>query len=65
MWFPHHYWDLAIGFHGEQVLELVLRDIGVVVLAVVLAWPRRSEHEMLGENRARIEALQRVRPQIQ
>jgi uncharacterized membrane protein len=64
MWFPHHYWDLAIGFHRPQVLELVLRDLGVVALAIVLAWPSRSQHEVLGEHRTRIEALQRVRAQV-
>jgi uncharacterized membrane protein len=65
LWFPHHYWDLAIGFHRQEVFELVLRDLGVVLLAVVLAWPGRSQHEVLGEHRARVEALQRVRTQVE
>jgi uncharacterized membrane protein len=64
-WFPHHYWDLAIGFHADQAIELVFRDAGVVLLAVVLAWPSRSQHEVLGEHRTRIEALQRVRAQVE
>jgi len=64
-WFPHRYWELAIGFHRLQVLELLLRDIGVVALAVVLAWPSRSQYEVLGEHRTRVEALERVRAQIQ
>jgi uncharacterized membrane protein len=64
-WFPHHYWDLAIGFHAQQALELALRDTGVVLLAVVLAWPRRSQHEVFREHRSRIEALQRVRAQVE
>jgi len=65
LWFPHHYWDLAIGFHRVQVFEVVLRDLGVVALAFVLAWPSRSQHEVLGEHRTRIEALQRVRAQVE
>jgi uncharacterized membrane protein len=65
LWFPHHYWDLAIGFYRTQVLEVVLRDVGVVVLAVILAWPSRSQDEVLGEHRSRIEALQRVRTQVE
>jgi uncharacterized membrane protein len=64
LWFPHHYWDLANGFARPQTLELLARDFGVLLLAVVLAWPRRSEDELLGEHRSRLEALQRVRTQV-
>ena len=64
LWFPHHYWDLANGFARPQTLELLARDLGVVLLAMVLAWPRRSEDEPLGEHRSRLEALQRVRTQV-
>jgi uncharacterized membrane protein len=64
LWFPHHYWDIPLGFHTEQVVEVFLRDLGVVALAIVLAWPARSQHEALGEHRTRIEALQRVRTQV-
>ncbi len=64
LWFPHHYWDLANGFSRPQTLELLARDFGVLLLAVVLAWPRASEDELLGEHRSRLEALQRVRTQI-
>ena len=62
-WFPHHYWALAQGFAATQALELLARDLCVVALLVVLAWPR-LQHEMLGEHRSRLEALQRVRTQI-
>jgi hypothetical protein len=65
LWFPHHYWDLAIGFYRRPALELLLRDLGVVALAVVLAWPSRSQHEVLGEHRTRVEALKRVRAQVE
>lgn len=64
LWFPHHYWDLAIGFYRRPALELLLRDLGVVALAVVLAWPSRSQHEVLGEHRTRVEALKRVGAQV-
>jgi hypothetical protein len=64
LWFPHHYWALANDFARTQTLELLARDFGVLLLAVVLAWPRRSEDELLGEHRTRLEALQRVRTQV-
>jgi uncharacterized membrane protein len=63
-WFPHHYWALANSLASVQSAELLARNLFVLALAVVLVWPR-SEHEMLGEHRSRLEALQRVRPQVQ
>jgi Glycosyltransferase family 87 len=62
-WFPHHYWALAQGFAPTQSGELLARDLCVAALLVVLAWPG-LQHEMLGEHRSRLEALQRVRTQI-
>jgi hypothetical protein len=62
-WFPHHYWALAQGFAPTQAGELLARDLCVVALFVVLLWPG-LQHEMLGEHRSRLEALQRVRTQI-
>jgi hypothetical protein len=62
-WFPHHYWALAQGFAATQAGELLARDLCVVALLVVLAWPA-LQHEMFGEHRSRLEALQRVRTQI-
>jgi hypothetical protein len=62
-WFPHHYWALARGFAAAQAGELLARDLCVVALLVVLAWPA-LQHEMFGEHRSRLEALQRVRTQI-
>jgi hypothetical protein len=62
-WFPHHYWDLAQGFAATPAGELLARDLCVVALFVLLAWPG-LQHEMLGEHRSRLEALQRVRTQI-
>jgi hypothetical protein len=63
MWFPHHYWALAQGFAATQATELLARDLCVVALLVVLAWPA-LQHEMFGEHRSRLEALQRVRTQV-
>src|SRR5439155_125555 len=42
----------------------VATTIAVVALLFVLVWPR-SQHELLGEHRSRLEALQRVRTQVQ
>ena len=62
-WFPHHYWALAQGFGPTQAGELLARDLCVVALVVVLVWPG-LQHEMFGEHRSRLEALQRVRTQV-
>jgi hypothetical protein len=64
-WFPRHYWRLALGFASRESWLLLARDVAVVAIAAVLAWPRRSEHEVLGEDRTRVEALQRIRAQIE
>jgi uncharacterized membrane protein len=62
-WFPRHYWDLAQEFDPTQTFEVLARDLCVVALYAILAWPR-LQHEMLGEHRTRLEALQRVRTQV-
>jgi hypothetical protein len=64
LWFPHHYWALADGFAQRESWELLARDLAILALAAVLAWPR-LEHEPLGEGRALLEALQRVRTQVE
>jgi uncharacterized membrane protein len=63
LWFPSHYWTLTL-FALTQSGELLARDLCVVALFAVLAWPG-LQHEMLGEHRSRLEALQRVRAQVQ
>jgi hypothetical protein len=65
LWFPHHYWALADDFAQRESWLLLTRDLCVVALAVLLAWPSRLEHESLGEGRAMLEALQRVRAQVE
>lgn len=62
-WFPSHYWNLAQRFAPTQVGELFARDLCVVALFVVITWPG-LQHEVLGEHRSRLEALQRVRTQV-
>lgn len=62
-WFPERYWDLALNFAPTQSAEVLARDLCVVALFVVLAWPA-LQHELLGEHRTRLEALQRVRTQV-
>jgi len=64
LWFPRHYWSLAFGLAPRESWLLLARDLLVLALAVVLAWPR-LEHEPLGEGRALLEALQRVRAQVE
>jgi uncharacterized membrane protein len=64
-WFPRHYWSLATDLRPRESWFLLARDLCVAALAAVLVWPRRSEHEALGEGRARLEALQRVRTQVE
>ena len=64
LWFPHHYWELVNRFASPYCWFLLVRDLVVVALAAVLVWPR-SEHEVLGEQRSRLEALQRVRAELQ
>ena len=63
LWFPQHYWPLAQGFAQRESWLLLARDLAVVALATLLAWPH-LEHESLGEGRAMLEALQRVRAQV-
>lgn len=64
LWFPRHYWTLVNSFSGHIVLEVLLRDLAVVALAAVLVLGR-LENEVLGEHRTRIEALERVRAQVE
>jgi uncharacterized membrane protein len=63
LWFPSHYWALT-RFAAPQSGELLARDLCVVALFAVLAWPG-LQHEMLGEHRSRLEALKRVRTQVE
>ncbi|MCW2978172.1 MAG: hypothetical protein JWM06_3453 [Actinomycetia bacterium] len=64
LWFPRHYWPLALDLAQRESWLLLARDLTVVALAVLLAWPR-LEDEALGERRAMLEALQRVRTQVE
>jgi hypothetical protein len=64
LWFPRHYWALALNFAQRESWLVLARDLTVVALAALLAWPR-LEDEALGEGRALREALQRVRAQVE
>jgi hypothetical protein len=59
-WFPRHYWALAIRLAPTQSWLLLARDLAVVALLGVLAWPgtERASH---GDGRARLAALERMR----
>jgi hypothetical protein len=64
LWFPSHYWRLVLDFASPYWWILLARDLAMVALVAALVWPR-SQHELFGEHRSRIEALQRVRAEIQ
>jgi hypothetical protein len=64
LWFPSKYWRLVLYFASPYSWILLARDLAVVALVAALVWPR-SQHEFLGEHRSRLEALQRVRAEIQ
>jgi uncharacterized membrane protein len=64
LWFPSQYWRLVVNFTSPYSWLLLARDLALVALVAVLVWPR-SQHELLGEHRSRLEALQRVRAEIQ
>jgi hypothetical protein len=64
LYFPRHYWSLANNLAPRESWIVFARNLTIVALAAVLAWPR-LEHEPLGEGRALLEALQRVRTQVE
>ena len=64
LWFPSQYWRLVLHFASPYWWILLARDLAMVSLVAALVWPR-SQHELFGEHRSRIEALQRVRAEIQ
>jgi hypothetical protein len=62
LWFPAHYWPLTT-FEPREAWLVLARDLVVLALALVLAWPL-LEHEVLGKARTRLEALERVRAEV-
>jgi hypothetical protein len=58
-WFPHHYWALALTFAPKQSYELLARDLLVVAIAAVLAWPSLPQATAMG---ARLRRFARPRP---
>ena len=61
LWFPERYWPLANYLAPTQSWEVLARNLAVVALAAVLL----LEHDVLGEHRARVEALEGVRGQVE
>jgi uncharacterized membrane protein len=41
VWFPRHYWAYVFGFHRAEVV--LVRNLALVTLLAVLAWPDRVE----------------------
>jgi uncharacterized membrane protein len=64
LWFPERYWQLANHFALAQSRELLARNVAVLALTVVLVRPW-LQHDVLGEHRTRVEALERVRAQVE
>jgi Glycosyltransferase family 87 len=64
VYFPYHYWGLVNGFNRPQVVELFARNLMCLALVVCFGWPR-LQHEVFGKHRSRLEALQRVRAQVE
>jgi hypothetical protein len=62
-WFPARYWELALGHEVPYVWFLLARDVVVVALAVVLAWPRGLQGATEERHRSRLEALRAIRAQ--
>jgi hypothetical protein len=60
-WFPRSYWSLALDYAAPYSWLLLARDLVVVALAVVLAWPGRPARAEPGEQRARLDALRALR----
>jgi Glycosyltransferase family 87 len=60
-WFPDGYGKLAFDHRAVLCWLLFARNLAVVGLAAVLAWPRRLQDHALGEQRSRLEALQAIR----
>jgi glycosyl transferase family 87 len=44
LWFPRHYWLLAQGFGPRESWLLLARDLTVLMLAALLAWPIRASY---------------------
>jgi uncharacterized membrane protein len=63
LWFADHYWPLALHYASPWSWFLLLRDLAVVTLAVVLVRTVPSENEIAGTHRARLAALEAIRPQ--
>ena len=63
-WFPGSYWQLALDHASPWSWLLLARDLAVVTVAAVLAWPGGLEDDALGEHRSRLEALRAVRLQV-
>ena len=63
LWISGHYWPLALHYASPWWWLLLVRDLAVVGLAFVLIRPGPREVELRGTHRARLDALQAIRPQ--
>ena len=64
-WFPGSYWTLALDHSSPYSWFLRARDLVLVALAVLLAWPGGPERHALGEHTSRLKALQAIRTQLE
>jgi len=61
VYFPDHYWAYATGHAVPWSWVVLARDLLLVALAVVLAWPGRLERNRFGEHRSLLQALDSIR----
>ena len=61
-WISGHYWPLALQYASPWSWLLLARDLAMVALAFVLVRPGPQEAELRGTHRARLDALQAIRP---
>jgi hypothetical protein len=64
-WFPGSYWTLALDHASPWVWYLLARDLAVVALAIFLAWPDEPPRQPVGEERARLAALESLRTPVE
>jgi hypothetical protein len=51
LWFPYHYWDLALRLDERASWLVLVRDLVLVALVAVLAWPQRQDRAPAGVRR--------------
>jgi Glycosyltransferase family 87 len=61
LWFPDHYWPLALDQASPWCWCLLARDLAVLSTAAVLVWPGAAGEDRSPRIRARLDALRAIR----